>query len=519
MVALKAKYTAIFSSAMMFLTVVCSFAQQPKARLAGLERNDEYMSLLREDAALSHRIDSLTTAVYKLRELLYTDDSSRKERSAELLGLESDLYTLRDDRSRIVDRINVIEQEWLLTNISLGAQASEPEAEQPQTPVDNGRQSADLIKNSYFSRSLSRNDYSALLKAQNDEKTAVRLLSDYARIHGRLLSARAQYDSVTTEAEADSLLQVLLTGQATCTALSDSLGAIWSNTFDNKSYLYDLLFDMEGREDMLDKSEQNIFTMRQGIARESGLYASDAVVEYCFGKHFIVDYEIEIARAAGLSAAIDSLSKVRSSLDTLRYDFAKIPLRKRIFIDYAPVVFSTRYVYNSKNPVPECPVYEYGIVYRIKLGEFSTQQPVSKFKGLEPVCYQRTPSGGWVYFAGCYRTAEELENALKTVKRLGFTKADIAAWNDGTYAGTRLEVEAMMAQRYAVEISGADELSSSVREIIAESEDNTGLARTGRGLFTVGGFKSRDAAEMLANAVAAADSSLSVSVVEIDSAK
>lgn len=487
--------------------------------MAGLERNEEYMSLVCEDAELVHRIDSLTTAVYNLRSLLFSNDESRKERSAELLALESDLFMLRGDRSRVVDKINSIEQEWLLANISSGNLQDEDGGEDLQKPSEPRRQSADLIKNDYFSRSLSRNDYATLVRAQKDETTAARLLAGFARAHAELSAVRAQYDSVDAEAEADSLLPLLLSRQSACTTLSDSLNTVWSNTFDNKSYLYDLLFDKEGREDMLDKAEKNLFTMRQGVAKESGMYASDAVVSYCFGKRFIVDYEMDIARSAGLSSALDSLGRVRRALDTLRYDFEKIPLRKRIFIEYAPLVFSSRYVYNSNNPVPECPVYEYGTVYRIKLGEFATQQPASKFKGLEPVSYLRTAGGGWIYYGGCYRSLDELENALKTVKRLGFTKADVAAWSDGTYAGSRIEVEEMMAKKYAIEISGTDELSSQIREIIADDENNTGVARTGRGVFTVGGLTSRDSADALADAISAADSSVSVVVVEIDAVK
>ena len=517
MVALRYKLTAYIAFAAALWTALAALAQQPKARLAGLERNEEYMELLREDADLVRRIDSLTTAVYSLREQIYGSEANRKERSAELLAMESDLYMLRGDRSRLADKINVIEQEWLLANISSGTPVV---AETEQRPANaGGRQSADLVKNEYFSRSLSRNDYATLCRAQRDEVTAARLYAGFVRAHAELSEVRAFYDSLTVEAEADSLYPRLLSKHEACTTLADSLNMIWSNAFDNKSYLYDLLFDKEGREDMLDKAEKNIFTMRQGIARESGLYASDAVVNYCFGKRCIVGYETDIARSAGLTAATDSLSKVAVSLGSLRCDFAKISTRKRIFIDYAPVVFSSRYVYTSKNPIPECPVYEYGDVFRIKLGDFATQQPVTRFKGLEPVSFQRTASGGWRYFAGCYRSVEELENALKTVKRLGWTKADVAAWSNGVYADNRAEVEELMAKKYSIEISGADDLSHDVRRIISENEDNTGLTRTGRGMFTVGGLKSRDSAEALAEAISAADGSLSVTVLEHSAAK
>lgn len=517
MVALKVKISAMLAFAVISLAIVQSYAQQPHSRLAGLERNDDYMELLRRDAELVRRIDSLTTAVYDLREMLYKDDSQRRERSAELLGMESDLYMLRDDRSRLVDRINAIEQEWLLANISSGAAEREEPSKPVEPPAAAGTQRADLVKNSYFSRALSRNDYATLCRAQSDESVASGLYSEFVKNYEGLAEVRALYDSVATESEADSLMYVFQSKYARSTTLADSLAAVWSNTFDNKSYLYDLLFDMAGREDMLDKAEQNVFAMRRGIAEAKGAYASDAVAEYVLGKRCIVDYELDIARTAGLSAAADSLSKVRTSLEGLRYDFAKIPTRKRIFIDYAPVSFSSQYVYTSKNPVPECPVYEYGVVYRIKLGEFTSQQPAAKFKGIEPVSYLRTAAGGWVYYAGCYRSIGELEKALNTLKRLGFTKADVAAWSDGVYAGSREAVEALMSKQYAIEITGADELPAAVREAVAEDEGNSGVVRTGRGVFTVGGLSSREAAEALAAAISDADSSLTVRVVELSS--
>lgn len=512
MVALRVKISILAICAITFAAVFAGYSQQPHTRPAGLERNEEYMALLGRDAEMVRSIDSLTVAVYQLREVLYNDDSKRKERSAELLKLESDLYALRDDRSRLVDQINAIEQEWLLANIATGTPQQDLQQEEP---VVNEKQRADLVKNAYFSRSLSRSDYATLCRAQSDEIVAARLYARFAKMHTELHNARAIYDSLTVESEADSVYILLQTKQKQFDALTDSLSTIWSNTFDNKSYLYDLLFDKAGREDMLDKGEKNIFTMRQGVAKAQGQYASDAVAEYVLGKRCIVDYEIDVARTAGLTAAADSLAKVRKSLDALRYDFAKIPTRKRCFIDYTPVIFSSRYVYTAKNPVPECPVYEYGLVYRIKLGSYSAQQPATKFKGLEPVSYLRNDAGEWIYYAGCYRSLGEMDKALNTVKRLGFTKADVAVWNDGTYAEGRDDVEELMSKHYSIEITGVDELSADVRGLIESNGDNSGVVRTGRGVFTVGGFESRESADALAAAVTAADSSLTVKVVEI----
>ncbi|MCH5329872.1 MAG: hypothetical protein J1E04_02815 [Alistipes sp.] len=509
MVALKAEISFVAAGLAMLFAVSSVFGQQP--RHAGLERNDEYMSLLREDAVMAGRIDSLSHEVDALRAILYEDDALRRERSGELLAMESDLYMLRGSRSRIAERINIIEQEWLMANLAtVSAPVSEPEPE--DEPAADRKQYADLIRNDYFARSLSRNDYAQLCRVQRDEVLAARLYSDFVRSHDELLSLRMQYDSIDSEPSADSLFAAMVSRQASCTALSDSLDMVWTHIFDTKSYLYDLLFDMEGREDMLSRAERNSFAMRQGVARESGRYASEPVVNYCFGKRCITDYESDIAASADLTLAGDSLKRLRNSLDGLRYDLDKVSLKRRCFVEYEPVVFSSRYVYSVNNPIPECPVWEYGTVCRIKLGAFSTQQPPAKFKGLEPVSFLRTANGGWVYYAGAYQSAEEMENAVKTVRRLGFTKADVAAWVDGVGADGREAVEELLSKRYSVEISGPDELSPRVREVIAVNDDNTGITRISRGQFTVGGLRSRAAAELLADMIAAADTALSVSV-------
>ena len=59
----------IYALGAVFLTAGGVRAQQPEveARIAGLEGNAEYMSLLREDAQLQIREDSIVNAVERMR--------------------------------------------------------------------------------------------------------------------------------------------------------------------------------------------------------------------------------------------------------------------------------------------------------------------------------------------------------------------------------------------------------------------------------------------------------------------
>ena len=509
MVALK-HTAAIF--ALLSAVVAASYAEEPKARLKGLERNAEYMSLLREDAAFERSIDSLTAVMNDRREHLYDSDDDRKERTYEILNLEGEIMVLRGRRSKLAGQINLIEQEWLMANMPGDGDGSV--ADTQAEPIGSGRQYTDLVRNDYFARSLSRNDYAALLRAQREETAAAGLYKEFAEAHAEFMGIKARYDTAATESAADSLLLQLSDAQARCGRLSDSLASVWGYVFDNKSYIYDLLLDREEREDLLVKAERNITAARQEVESASGRYASDAVVEYCLQKPCILKYEADIASFAGLKAAEDSLARALRSVGGLKYDYGKTMVERRWFIEYQPMKFSSRYVYNANNPIPQCTVYEHGVIYRIKLGEYSSRQVPAQFRGLEPVSYIHAEDGRWRYYGGGYASVEELENHLKTVKKLGHSRADVAAWRDGVYADNRKEAEALMSQTFAVEISGAETLSPEIRGIISRTAADNAVSRTGRGTFIVGGFKSQDEAQALAASVAAADKSIRTAVVE-----
>ena len=493
-------------------------AQQPQARLAGLEHNAEYMSLLRDDAVLSHGLDSLANVVAGLRDKLADDDGKRNERTAEILKIESEIYTVRNNRARLAERINAIEQEWIMFNMS---SARATESRHRQTDVETAADAlkdapryADLVRNAWFAVSLSRNEYRTLVKAQSNERVAARLYADFVATYGRLKGLQSAYDAASTEAEADALMSAFTEAQAECTTISDSLAAVWSDTFDNKIYIYDLLLDKNERDDMLSKAERNMFEARRNISEAAGLYASDAIADYYYQKLCLTDYEIDIATVAELDKAADSLRAVRAASGRLPYKFGKVHLTRRYFLDYEPLRFSSDYIYTAKNPIPKCAVYEHGDIYRIKLGEFSAKQPVSKFRGLEPVSYSRAENGNWRYYAGGYASLEELEKPLQTVRRLGFRSADAVAWIDGAYADSRTEIAELKSKEFVIEISGTDVLSDDIRGVITRDAAEGALSRVGKGLFVVGGFRSRESAEMLAKNISAFDNSLSVKVVE-----
>ena len=499
---------------MFALGVASLSAQEIKPRVAGLENNKEYMTLLREDGALLRQVDSLSSAIAALREKFVEDVDNRKDISADILRLEGDIFAIQNKRNRLIGSINRIEQDWLVVNINNKPVVQKTTEEEVVVPVD-AKKYADLTRNAYFSTLLSSTDYATLRKAQRYEGIAAQLLVDFGKSHRSLESLRNNYLKVDNEGAADSLMTLFLNRRSECNAIADSLAATWSYIFDNKMYMYDLLFDKEGRQDILLNAESKRFTMRQNIDRERGAYLSDALVDYVFQKRCVVDYEIDVASVLGLHSAKDSLSRVRQGLDAARYDYMPVEIKRRYFLDYRPVEFSTKYVYTSKNPLPECAVFENGEMYRIKLGEFSERQPLSKFRGLEPVAYLHSEDGKWVYYAGAYPSVEALEKHLQTVKKLGFRSADVAAWIDGTYAGSRAEIEELKSKSYTIEISGVESLPEGVRRVIEQMSDGHELSRVGKSTYLVTGFRSREAAELVVRGISSADSSLKVGITEV----
>ena len=86
------------------------FAQPPQveARIAGLEANEEYMSLLGEDARLQIREDSIAQIVSRMRRQLQDDPANRRHYSQEILELEGRMFEIRNAKGRLIDRINTI---------------------------------------------------------------------------------------------------------------------------------------------------------------------------------------------------------------------------------------------------------------------------------------------------------------------------------------------------------------------------------------------------------------------------
>lgn len=496
-----------------FVVLLCAAgtlrAQDIAPRIAGLEGNGEYMSLLREDARLQFREDSVNRVIEQERQLLREEPEGRAERSQHILQLEGQIFEIRNAKGRLIDRINTIEQEWVLSNLG-SAPATEGPADEPSVKSPQVRY---LVDCSYFREQLPETDYAALRSAQRDEYRVAEDVRRYFENYRALADSARAYEQVQTQEEATAIYERCTALQQLNRTLADSIARCWNYIFDNKSYAYAYVLEILGREEELAREEELLAKATRRLAALRGMTQSDEVVDYFLRKEVLLDYEISVADALGLTAARDSLRQAGLRLNGAEFELPKVELRERYFLDYDSIAFSSTPRYTYKNPIPECPVYAKGTIYRILLGTFNTKRAVSTFRGAEPLFYLVNDEGKWCYYAGGFATRTEAEAAQKQLKEHGFLRPEIVVWNDGVYRNLARDPEP--AVTYRVEIAGLPVLPDPVKEAIASTAGERELSRVGQQLFVVGTFEDRAEADRVAEAVAAADHALEIKVVEI----
>lgn len=492
-----------------------ALAQLPdtEARIAGLERNEEYMALLREDAQLQNREDSIVNAVERLRQRLRENPAAREGYSEEILQLESRIFEIRNAKGRLVDRINTIEQQWVMENLD-GAvrQSAAPAAERPEIP--DSLKVRNLVHNPYFREQLPAADYEALRRAQRMELQAVDYVNRYWANYGTAAELAEAYAAAPDEASATEIYDRYKAVEGFNRVLADSLAGAWNYIFDNKSYAYGYLMDLLRQDDLLAREEERLSEAMREVSQLRGQMASDEVADYFLRKRVLVDYETAVAEVLALDAARDSLRGVAAQLQGIDFRLPKIALAERYFLDYDSIAFSKTPKYSYQHPIPECKVYAHGTIYRLLLGTYNTKRAAATFRGAYPLCYLVNEEGKWCYYAGGYATLAEAEAAQKMLRAHGFVRPEIVVWTDGQMRNLSREPEAGSVL-YRVEITGAEALSDEVRKAIAETAEGVEFSRVGQQLFVVGTFADRAVADRVAAAVRETDPALEIKVAEI----
>ena len=111
--------------------------QEITARVAGLENDSTYMSLLKKEQLLRHTEDSIVQTINTTRQLFTSDipESEKEQYATKILQLEKELFEVRNQQGITTNEISVIEQDFILKNLNgTGGNVTEQTVE-PATPI------------------------------------------------------------------------------------------------------------------------------------------------------------------------------------------------------------------------------------------------------------------------------------------------------------------------------------------------------------------------------------------------
>ena len=484
----------------------CIAGAQVKPRVEGLSGNAEYMQLLERESEMSARIDSLTGVITRLREEFRTNAGDRRTFADRIVGLENEVFELRDRAGSVAVQIRKIEEAFILNNLNGG------EARGGGPAVETGeQQSANLVRNDVFLKLLPGEDHAALLRAQAGERSIADLLAKYRENHALAADLAMEYANAENAVTADSIFASPLALERANADIADSLADAWNEIFDNKLFAYNYLLQTQNKSHLLARMEAAARDTRDEIARQRANAASEEIVAYFEQKELVFEYEKAIAEMFGLGAAADSLRSAADAFRLLKLPLPNIKIEERLFIEYADIAAHNPAKYNASNPIPEVEVYRRGLIYRIVLNSYKVQQVVSIFKGLAPLAYSRE-GGQWSYYAGGFVDFAAAGSALENMKKRGFRNARIVVWNDGERLV--LDEKPAAGASWRVEIA-ASQISDEVRKAISAADNGVDISRSGD-LFIIGPFATPFEAEKVADATRKADPSLKVRNVQID---
>ncbi|MBP3289885.1 MAG: hypothetical protein J6L75_02835 [Alistipes sp.] len=492
------------------LTVTDAAAQDVVARIPELGQNKNYMELLRRDELLQMRSDSLINVMRGVRLDMRTIAEQRDtlmrntidSLSTVLADVEEKMIELRSEKVKLVDNINAIEQEFLLSSMdNIGGVESQA--------------SSSIYNNEYFRNSLFDEDYEVLMNVHKREAEARDYVKMYVENYKKIESLYDKYLKAATESESEDIYAEISVAMDENMVLDRRLAKLWTEIFDQKTYVYSYFLEKEGREDILELTENMTSEARQMQAMAVDNCASEAVADYCLQKPVVLNYEMYVAKMLDLPKTIDSLSSASRAVRQVDYRMPVIDVERRSFVDYAAIEFRSRSPYTSSNPVPDCIVYEYGTIYRILLGMYKVRQATSIFRGAVPLSVDVEDDGRFSYYAGGLRTLAEAEAAVAVMKKKGFRNPRIVEWVDG-YKTNITEMGEGGRISYRIVITGS-KLDETVQEIISSMAPDCQVSKIADDTFLVGMFGSKALAQRVADAIAKCDEGLTIEISEIKS--
>lgn len=482
-------------------------AQEILPRISSLAENREYMNLLRRERALEVKSDSVVGVMSSIRSQIRamavqdTIPAAADSLAVVLTSADQVMYQIRAEKLQLVDSINAIEQQHVLSR------------------MDNNRSavassSSSIFNNEYLRQSLPEEDYVSLLRVHAMEPDVRAKVRQYSEGYIRIKSLYDKYLMSAVEGEAGALYEELTAAMAANDALNREIAQAWGEIFDQKTYVYSYFLEKENRVDVLNITEGMMRDAQLKIANDVEGCMSEALVDYCLQKNVVLNFETYVARLLNAQSSLDSLSKDSRIHRELDYRLPNFEVERRSFVQYEPIQFHAKSPYNSQNPVPECVVYEYGTIYRLLLGSYKYEQNLNIFKGIAPLYIKLEEDGRYYYYAGGFRTKSEAVAAEGILRKKNFRNPQIIEWCNGQMTNiTALGEEG--EYHYRIEIEGVEKLSDLTLSVIRDNAPDCQLSKVGDTSFILGSFDSQAVAKQVAESVQHSDEILQIKVAVI----
>ncbi|MFR9503251.1 MAG: SPOR domain-containing protein [Rikenellaceae bacterium] len=491
------------------LSCISAVAQQIEPRIVGLEANSRYMTLLTEDDFLSEREDSIAVVVESLRNIYRTDAVEASASREKIITLENQLFELRARKALVVDSLNMIEQEWVLNNMSA---VERVEREETALLFDDDNANAKYIYESPNVKiNLSSIDYKNLVKAEEEELRVERLSNSYTINYDNMLSLSRSYQVTFSQSEADNIIQRFDSLSVANVKLLEDINDTWGFIYDNKSFAYSLLMELLGFTDVLTQEAELMRKAQAEISSKQMSGGSDVQMRYLVQKSSMVEFEIIVAEQLALGGVVDSLKVLSSKLAGVsKVSLPPISIEERLFINYEPIKYVTKYASSS---IPETVIYDRGVVFRIYVGSFSTKQPVTIFRNTMPLSHQLNEEGRHCYYIGGFETYDEAEAARAELKKHGFRSPQVVVWKDGRERNlTQEPLSPMPTATYRVDIDGAASLPQGANDAVSKIAPSSTVSKVGTDKYVINALQRQLQVDSLVNELRKLDPNLKIVV-------
>lgn len=469
-----------------------------------------YKQLVEQVEQAKTQCDSVDLSIVTLRERYMQDSNNRNAIAKQLSALEQQAVSLKLAYNKALAAATSYEQSWIRNNMGSQSGVGQEAPTKQQT-----QQYATIHNNHIIKQLLSSTDVATLHKAEADELATVEHIVEYMQHYDKMVMLQLEYERTERESKADSIIVDLERERKLAKSVETKIDEMWQSVLDNKNYIYNLAMEKEGHINVITQAESKLSAAMQQCNEEVGSYESDVLASYYRRKLYMLEYEESVANALHLTAAKDSLQNARAQCVGDNFLLPIVQIKRRAFIEFEPLKVIKPTIYNYKNPIPETKIYDFGTIFRIRIGIFTNRPNLSALRGITPLSYTSAyHNGKYAYYVGGFRSLDEAKEGVAYLRKIGFRDPIPVVWVDGKYYSDIGEWQKQNASGFNIEISGLQALPPTIKTHISLRDESLQISRIGQ-MFVIGTFADREAAEKMVGELVALQANLKCEINEL----